>query len=536
MMAGVVLTSIDEVDAEGEGDSVVATLTFPNTTQTSYTSLNSAITAYNNSNAIGDYVLNILQDVGGVETLNHGYAGKKLTITSKDDVTISTGFTIGKKNTYSSSSMTFQGLLFNPEGEIPIKTVKNSNARNINIISCTFELEDELCAIQLRHTYDVKIIGCTHKGGTEMVHGYNATTNLTISDTTISDCVYGLFVSYPVGNVSIDKCTITADTYGIWLRNGNRGSVSISGSEIIAKQPLDIERWNNYALRVSVSDSKMVSEDPNGWCNIRLKNEGKGTIEIFVIDRSLDPLEITGSEYAVIHDHRSSCDAPRTCSICQESIPQANHEYKTDTSVLCKVHTCIHCSATTTAVPCKYDSTIPLCKVSNCEYCGESRDLADHTPQGPACKATVCDTCGTSIAPIPHDLPYTCRDAECKICHEIITKTGSHDLPSNATCIDRICSDCGTVVRGDGEHDYEITGYKKICSMCGDVVNLPIEGDDDDDWYWWWLQQQAAKQEAERLAQEMAEEEHKKKVAAVAVAAGAAVAMALLMMTTMRKD
>ncbi|MBR7124367.1 MAG: hypothetical protein IKC93_05830 [Candidatus Methanomethylophilaceae archaeon] len=266
--------------------------------------------------------------------------------------------------------------------------------------------------------------------------------------------------------------------------------------------------------------------------NANSGGEPESKVKLILKERNLDPALTFGME---VCDHRASCDADRTCAVCSQTIPKEDHEYETDTSILCKIHTCIHCDVPTTAVPCEYDSSKPLCVVSNCEYCGESRDLADYTPNGPACKATAYDLCGTSITPVSHNLPYTCKDAGCEICHEIITATESHDLSSDATCIDQTCTVCESIVKASTPHDYIYTQHYKHCGVCNDIVHFQQEDDSSNNW--WWIQQQQAQAEAERVAKELQEGSEKQKNAvSVAVGVAAALMCALFLMTEVRRQ
>lgn len=536
MMAGVVLISMDEVDAEGN----VASLSCPGENPVYYTSLTEAVEEYNSRTNAGDYHLTLLAEISEDVIINQpgSTIAKKLTIHGNGQVVNSTitlepltkSETDGSHNPYK-GMVCFENIVFKYTDNSPIySSAKNKQVHNIHVNGCHFDMEGGTYAISLRNAINVTIQDSTCKGGWGIFYARQVSYGLSMDNVTTTDCTYGLSGYRLHGEVNLDGCTMDTK-FGVYLYD-TKSKTTVSNCRITAEYPFYYyyKDSNNYNAELYVKDNEFISKTGNPWLTV----DDKQGLEVYVEGRSISLPEISTTNVTV-HDHRASCGVDRTCEVCQQTIQGGDHEYETDTSILCKVHTCIHCSATTTAVPCKYDSSKALCEVSNCEYCGEPRDLEDHTPNGPACKATACSLCGTSITPVSHDLPYTCKDAECGICHETITHTGSHDLPSNATCIDRTCSDCGTVVRGDGEHDYEISGYQKVCSMCGDTVNLPIEEDDDDDWYWLWLQKQAAaKAEAERIAQEQAEEEEKKKVAAVAVAVGAAVAMVLLLMTTPR--
>ena len=162
-----------------------------------------------------------------------------------------------------------------------------------------------------------------------------------------------------------------------------------------------------------------------------------------------------------------------------------------------------------------------------------SRDLADHTPNGPACKATACDLCGTTITPVSHNLPYTCKDAECEICHEIITATESHDLSSDATRINQTCTVCESIVKASTPHDYIYTQHYKHCEVCNDIVHFQQEDDSSNNW--WWIRQQQA--QAERIAKELQEGREKQKNAvSVAVGVAAALMCALFLMTEVRRQ
>ncbi len=573
LAACVVLVPMDGVDAEGEEPEepvVVATMSKPDNSVGEYSDLQTALDEFYNGSE-GKYTIILKTDLSGAYTIKEKKTGNKtLTVTSDPGVVVSAGFTIYAGTSNGDSK--FDKVIFD---SLKIKNLisnqfiytsggSTNHTYNITVRNCDFDFTGGgYYAFNLRQSWNVTIDGCTSKGGYGLFYASKTVTDLAIRNTTISDCSYGVFLTAPNTEITIENCKIYDAPNGIILRNQGSASVNIFGTEIEADTPLYIQKNGDKALNVSVSDSALAPTGQNGWCEVTAGTKGK--VVITIEERSLEPSGITGAEYAEVHDHRPLCGSDRTCELCSTTIPMSDHEYTTDSSVLCRAHTCIHCGTPTVAVPCKYDDTIPPCKPSTCEYCGGSRELADHEPNGFPCTMTGCMKCGDRLEKTPHELAttHTCTDRPCQNgcghvepadtvdpVHEWDDTPAcdgrecihcgtpypreAHTLGSTATCVDRTCSACGTVVRGDGVHDYETTGYRKVCSMCGDTVDIPVE-DDDDDWYWLWLQRQAAaKAEAERLAQERAEAEERKKVAAVAVAVGAAVAMVLLLMTTPR--
>ena len=258
--------------------------------------------------------------------------------------------------------------------------------------------------------------------------------------------------------------------------------------------------------------------------------------------------------------HDSSCYPDGICTKCSNELDSTSDHIRPDPTKTCLVQ---YCKCGTKIDPITSHIPPEVCKDGPCEVCGTQVDTNDahtlsnqtcvdrtcsvcntivpgddnHIPNDVACKVTECSLCHTQLDKIDHDTPYNCKASNCSICGDTIAPTSDHNLPSTATCINRTCIDCDTVVEAFTPHDYFTTGHRKICDMCGDTINLPIEDDDDDDWwYLQWLAQQQAKAEAERLAKEMAEEEEQKKVAAVALATGVAVLMALLMMSVVKRN
>ena len=184
----------------------------------------------------------------------------------------------------------------------------------------------------------------------------------------------------------------------------------IRESTIETNRPILFDEKATGSWTIIVEDSEIVSSNTDGiWAmNANSGGEPESKVKLILKERSLDPALTFGME---VCDHRASCDSDFTCAVCSQTIPKDNHEYETDTSILCKVHTCIHCGVPTTAVPCEYDSSKPLCVVSNCEYCGEPVTLqiilptALHAKPLPVISAVPLLLLSLTTSPTPARMP-----------------------------------------------------------------------------------------------------------------------------------
>lgn len=97
------------------------------------------------------------------------------------------------------------------------------------------------------------------------------------------------------------------------------------------------------------------------------------------------------------------------------------------------------------------------------------------------------DTSGLKVHFIPQDgdnctlhissSPYECISGYCinDGCGASLPPVRGHSYNPSITCIVQECEECGTEISRSTDHDYEIIGNQKICTMCGDTIQLPSQ-------------------------------------------------------------
>lgn len=571
----------------------VAIVEGPNGT-TSHTSVQSAFDAVSDVNQpAGDYTITLLKKVEALGTNNiiKQRAGVNVVIDGSGLEFHSQIEIYGSARHTGPETLKIQNVIFTGEinaivdyknvggSSVPVysldyihsnKTTSEARyAHNVTIEDCTFNMPaGDYVSMRFRQAFNIQVIGCIVSGGHSAFWGTGGT-NLGFVGLEVSNVVEGgLSIGTTGGDISVERCTITGAQYAVRADAGLAGgtaNLSITDCDFTANVPVTIRYTPTGTYNVTLdSDTTMTPNNPENYWIVASDTAYYGdagttpssskevnvtapsTVPVFVHEHITSCVDtvcgcgepITGDGHQ--YDTSATCIA-RTCNVCTthtEPADTVNPVHDWDSQYSCCAEECQQCHiAYPTPTDHESDATFP-CMDGVCETCGMDMPAdSDHTPDSTyPCKVTKCTVCLTSLdadlCSRMNDDP--CVDSECMYCGDEMPATADHMFSSTATCINRVCSVCDTTTLATTDHDYRISGHQKVCSMCGDAVNLPIQEDDDDDWYDWWLAQQAAKAEAERLAQEQAEEEEKKKVAAVAVAVGAAVAMVLLLMTTPR--
>lgn len=560
---------------------IIASVTGPDGAKT-YTDLRNALSYVNTNPTKGTYTLTLLADVTDTsspftieqrEGVNIILDGADKNITGQ--IFIDGNSRFDKQETVIIKNINFDGDL---GSSLTHYYIENNNGggndgypHNVTISDCKFTMPDgdnSYVGIRLRQAYDIVVERCEFTGGACAYWGTGGT-NLGFVGLKVSNVVEGgLSLGTTVGEISIEGCEITGSWFAIRAdaNLGGTTDLSITDCDFTANVPVTIRNTPTGTYNVTLdSDTTMTPNNPENYWIVASDTAYYGNAGTTPSSSKEVNVTAPSTVPVFVHEHITSC--VNTVCGCGEPITGIGHQY--DTSATCIARTCIVCTthiepadtvnpvhdwdsqysccaeeclqchiAYPTPTDHQSNATFP-CMDGVCTTCGMDMPAdSDHTPDSTyPCKVTKCTVCLTPLDADPcsrmNDDP--CVDSECMYCGDEMPATADHVFGSTATCINRVCSVCDTTTLATTDHDYRISGHQKVCSMCGDTVNLPIQEDDDDDWYDWWLAQQAAKAEAERIAQEQAEEEEaKKKVTAVAVAVGAAVAMVLLLMTTPR--
>ena len=98
-----------------------------------------------------------------------------------------------------------------------------------------------------------------------------------------------------------------------------------------------------------------------------------------------------------------------------------------------------------------------------------------------SCTGAICSGCGQFVTEHTWDSPFSCLATECTVCHTPYPNRTTHTSDAAFDCVAGNCSICNTPMPAEDEHNYEVQGFHKICTVCGDAVNLPIQDDEEDD-------------------------------------------------------
>ncbi len=563
-------TSLDTTGATGFLVQI-AELTLPDNTTSTYWKLEDALAAYDTNPSTGDYTITLLENINKPTTtyIVKQWANKNLELNGDDKEFTAQIAIYGQSRSTGPESLLITGFSFTGDvncssesgcDHVFIALNDGGNAlkrypHKVTIDNCTFVMpvDEESIGIKIRQGYDFTISNCEFYNGALPVW-MTGCTNVSFTEIYSEGSKEGLHTGTSGGTVSFDTIYVESDTYGIRLGgspNDGWGAWNLKLKDIGITAPVPVVLRTVFTSVTGPIDiSGSISAEYNGtspeaWF-VASETEYKGTGTIPDEDTGLvailkgDAVDVSDDVFYGIdvHRHIVACE-DTVCTVCvpNVTIPGLGGHVM-NTTATCADRYCINCidyreAGTGNHTP----DSVHACNVTKCTACDEPLTPTDHTPDSNnPCEVTKCTVCLTPLQAGSHERENDdpCVDTVCMYCGDEMPATADHVFGSTATCINRVCSVCDTTTLATTDHDYRISGHQKVCSMCGDAVNLPIQEDDDDDWYDWWLAQQAAKAEAERLAQEQAEEEEKKKVAAVAVAVGAAVAMVLLLMTTPR--
>jgi len=159
--------------------------------------------------------------------------------------------------------------------------------------------------------------------------------------------------------------------------------------------------------------------------------------------------------------HTTLC-VDSACSACGVAMP-ATEEHVSN-NYACRDGWCVN--GCNTAMPATADHTYDDDTDSNCNVCGDEREIACVHEYDYDCD-TVCNLCSEVREPLAAHIPrYPCLDSECLTCGETVPATEPHES-NNFDCCDGWCANgCDTAMPAITDHTYAY-GCSTNCAICG---------------------------------------------------------------------